>query len=193
MSLFPRESRRVQAVKHLWTCVSCCDCDVKDGKCVHDITVCRLRSKHTLTYVNSSLCTLFSDSLSWAQGQTHTIALMSSLRDRTYGLRCRFLLLFPHALTHKHARIQIHRCHTGMTSPQTWVTAILLCLHTHYEARETHDDWLIGCRWHTPYLFCNQADSGLWGSHRQKARGKHIITQTSRHKLSLFTWEKDKV
>lgn len=53
--------------------------------------------------------------------------------------------------------------HTGMTSPQIWVTAILLCLrHSHYEARATHDDWLIA---DDTWLYLNsvRVDNGLMG------------------------------
>lgn len=99
--------------------------------------VCLPVQKHTLTYVNSSLCTLFSDILSLAHNQTHTTALMSSLWNGRIVCFCFCFLTF--SLTNTHT----HRYHTAMTSPQTWVTAILLCLNSHQEARKTHDDWLI--------------------------------------------------
>lgn len=105
VSLFPRESKGVQAVEHLWTCVSCCDCDVKGSSVLMTSltgSVSLHVQKHTLPYVNSSLCTLFSDSVSQAQGQTHTAALMSSRRNSLFSL------LFSHLPPHKHTHTNTH-------------------------------------------------------------------------------------
>lgn len=125
---FPREPTTTQAVKHLRTHAPRCDCDVKGGSVFMtsltgsaSVRSSSGQNTHSHMLTALSLRTLFSDSLSRAQGQTHTAALMSSLRDRAHGPRdclvCASVFSPSRSQTHLHTKL--HRCHAGMTSPPT--------------------------------------------------------------------------
>lgn len=95
------------------------------------------------SYTRSHMLTAFSEHYSqtaYYRPRSRYILQLWCHHCETEGLRnFLFLLLFPHALTHKHSHAHFHRCHAAMTSPQIWVTAILLT--------SSHSLWSQGNRW----------------------------------------------
>ncbi len=98
--------------------------------------------------------------------------------------------------THSHTHSQMSHSHDLTTG----LSHSYFIMPSHSLWSQTNTWWLIDCRWQAIF----KPHSGLWGlmrlakdtqtnSQRQKGRVKHIIMQTSRQKLSVFTWERDNV